>query len=441
MASGKGNGTAERLEPFKQEDCEWGTPEYLCVKVEDCEGAISDLKEEEFEVELVQIKDEDSEDLPVSFELQKHEIENNTSEDSYSCVQPWFTNIGQLLSQRNSVELKSEISEFEGKTTEGNSREAEEQQSSRSFDVQENNSFSPPFFAQRRPQHKQDMEKMKKSTSGSENLTSASATFKQREALNTDQQGVPSTEQEALSAGQEGRKTFQNKSECSNHTLNHARLKPYCCSKCGKRFSYSNDLQKHTRIHTGEKPYGCTVCGKRFSNSSNLQKHTRIHTGEKPYGCSECGKRFSNSSHLQHHKRTHTGDKPYCCFECGKRFSSSSGLQTHTRAHTGEKPYDCVECGKKFTNSSNLQRHSRIHTGEKAYCCTECGKRFTDSSGLRRHIRVHTRENRYGCAECGKQFPDSSALQQHKQIHTGESDIGVLNVVKDSLITAVFRIT
>ncbi|XP_028646627.2 zinc finger protein 184-like [Erpetoichthys calabaricus] len=318
MASVNDDGMDARLAHIKQEDCEWGTLGDLCVKQEDFEGAISDFKEE-LKVETVNIKIEDSEDFSGLLELEKHDTGNivmqNISEQSHNGFHPSLTNMGQLATQQNCVELKFEIPEFEEKITEGSGREAEELQSSGNVgtNLQEDGSFSPSScvqpFLQGRVQQKQ--EKKKKPTRGSEHLTAASL---QCSSLNTVKltsiaaikinQVVHSTDQESLCVGQESRKIFKSKSDCKDLKLND--VKPYCCSECGKRFLYNRDFKRHTIIHTGEKPYDCSECGKRFSDVSSLRQHTRIHTGIKPYGCAECGVKKSeedyNPKHLQLHR-------------------------------------------------------------------------------------------------------------------------------------------
>ncbi|XP_039608193.1 zinc finger protein 664-like [Polypterus senegalus] len=398
MSSGKEADMDERVAHIKQEECEWGAPDDVCVKVEDFEGTVSEFKEE-FKVETVEIKTEDADDFPVCLELEKHETGKilmlSSSEQLPSRFQPELVGIGQLAPRWNCVGLKIEIPELEEKTSEGNGREAEEPQSP--INLQDGGSFSTSSFAQTSLQCRlqQEKEKMNESTRGSGNWTAASlqcGSLPVRDVVHTGQHQGHSTYQVVLCAGQECEKTFTSKSECEDHKLNDAMLKPYSCSKCGKRFSFSSDFKRHTRIHTGERPYACSECDKRFSSISNLQTHKRIHTGEKPFCCSECGKRFIDSSTLHKHTRVHTGEKPYGCVECGKRFSCSSNLQTHKKIHTGEKPYGCFECGKRFTDRSNLQRHTRVHTGEKPYCCSECGKRFSRSSELRKHTKIHTRE-------------------------------------------------
>ncbi|KAG2465859.1 zinc finger protein 17-like [Polypterus senegalus] len=396
----------ERLAHIKQEGREWGTPGDLCVKLEDFEGAISGFKEE-LKVETVNIKIEDSEDLSGSLELEKHEtgniVKQNISEQSHNGFQPSLTNMGQLATQQNCVEVKFEMPEFEEKITEGNGSEAEELQSSSNvgINLQEDDSFSTSSFVQPFLQGRvqQKREKKEKPTRGSEHLTAASlpcsflntVKLTSIEDIKIDQQDVHSTDQESLCVGQERRKIFKSKSDCKDLKLND--MKPYCCSKCGKRFLYNSDFKRHTIIHSGEMPYDCSECGKRFNNLSNLQKHRSIHTGIKPFGCAECGKRFISSSHLKVHTKIHTGEKPHCCSECGKRFTDSGTLCKHVRVHTGEKPFCCTECGKRFTESGALYKHVRIHTGEKPYCCSECGKRFVTSSGLWKHRRrMHTRD-------------------------------------------------
>ncbi|KAG2465483.1 STXB protein, partial [Polypterus senegalus] len=128
MASANENGVDERTVDIKEEDCEWLTPEVVCVKLEDHEERISVFKEEqECNGVTVAIKAEDLNDFSIGLELQKHETEDifkqDACEESPSSLQPWSTNTGRLATQENSVELKSESEE---KITEGNGREGEE---------------------------------------------------------------------------------------------------------------------------------------------------------------------------------------------------------------------------------------------------------------------------------------------------------------------------
>ncbi|XP_051783541.1 zinc finger protein 771-like [Erpetoichthys calabaricus] len=361
---------------IKQEDCEWGAPEDLCVKVEDCD---SDFKEDEAKGKHIGVKVEDSKNFSVSLELQKCETKNawkqDVSEESPPSLLSWLTNTGQLANQENSTRVKSELVEFKEEMREENGREGEEQQqpsSSVGMSFQDHASFSTSSFPQTshqcRLQQKQDKEKMKKSTRGSDNVTLVSF-----------QRISPSAARPTQSEA-----VFMDQS--------HTGGKHHHCLECGKQFSHNSSLYKHMKIHAGEKPHCCSECGKRFLERNYLNVHMTVHTGEKPHCCPECGKRFSQIRSLQIHTRIHTGEKPYCCPECGKRFYDSSSLQKHTRIHTGEKPYCCFECGKRLSNSSNFRSHVRIHTGEKPYTCSQCGKRFSSSGGFRKHRKIHTGE-------------------------------------------------
>uniref|UniRef100_A0A8C4RNI0 Tripartite motif-containing protein 16-like n=1 Tax=Erpetoichthys calabaricus TaxID=27687 RepID=A0A8C4RNI0_ERPCA len=370
MASAKEDGVDEITVDFKEEDCEWLTPEDVCVKLEDHEERISVFKEEE-ECKGVTAanKAEDLNDFSGGLELQKHETEDifkqDACEESPSSLQPWSTNTGQLVTQENSVELKSESEE---NITEGNGREGEESPGSVGINLQKTGSFSSPSFGQHSLQYKE--KGMKKSARGSEDLTAA---FLQCSSLPAT--GV--TQTEAIKTDRQ-------------------------------------QVEKDIQIHTGKK---CLECGKQFTQQSDLNRHMKIHTGEKTYCCHECDKSFSRKSDLQRHSRIHTGEKPHCCPECGKSFSMRSSLQRHRIIHTREKPHSCSECGKSFHKRSHLQRHIIIHTGEKPRCCPECVKSY-----LRRHIQnlriIHKGNKPHCCPECGKSFLCISVLQNHRRCHT-----------------------
>ncbi|XP_039608369.1 zinc finger protein 2-like [Polypterus senegalus] len=388
MASVKQEGTDQRLAHIKEEDCESGAPEGVCVKVEDCEESISVFKEEECKEESSEVKVEDLKDFSFGLALQKREagpiFKRDVCEESLNNLQPWVTNTGQLATVEISVQVKSELSEREEKITEGDGRKAEEQLGK---NLHEKGSIFTSSFAQTSIL---DCEKMKKPTSGSENLTPASSQCSSRHATTI-------TQTKALTTCQ---------LEVSKHIQVQTREKLYYCLECGKRFLHKNSLSKHKKLHTGEKLYSCAECNKCFLERGNLNIHMIVHSGEKPHCCSECGKRFLQISSLRIHTRIHTGEKPYCCLECGKRFYDSSGLRDHSRTHTGEKSYVCSECGKRLSNSSSFRKHKRTHTGEKPYICSKCGKSFSGNGALFNHAKIHAGET----PECDQQVSASNDL-------------------------------
>ncbi|XP_051783372.1 tigger transposable element-derived protein 1-like isoform X1 [Erpetoichthys calabaricus] len=165
MALANDKDTIERLELLKQEDCEEAAPKDLWVKVENCEGeGISALKQEECKVEIVEVQVEDLEEFSLNPELEKLENGNipkqEIFEEPHSSLQPWVSNTGQQGTQENSVELKSELLEYEEKVNGGNG--SDEQQSSRSVRLIILQNFVFPTMGPKKVSAKDSAEKKKR---------------------------------------------------------------------------------------------------------------------------------------------------------------------------------------------------------------------------------------------------------------------------------------
>ncbi|XP_075392792.1 zinc finger and BTB domain-containing protein 32 [Tenrec ecaudatus] len=84
-----------------------------------------------------------------------------------------------------------------------------------------------------------------------------------------------------------------------------ARVRPYACCVCGKRFSLKHQMETHYRVHTGEKPFSCSLCPQRSRDFSAMTKHLRTH-GAAPYRCPLCPAGCSSLASMQAHMRSHS---------------------------------------------------------------------------------------------------------------------------------------
>ncbi|XP_069365148.1 uncharacterized protein [Maniola hyperantus] len=139
----------------------------------------------------------------------------------------------------------------------------------------------------------------------------------------------------------------------------------FTCHACGLSFFDSTQYDEHRRIvHAKIKPYQCSICFKRFTQAGGLQQHMRMHNGIRPFICKFCAKAFTQKAGLDQHLRTHTKVKPFKCIICCKCFSQSVHLRQHMRTHTNIQPFGCPMCKKRFKQSSHLNFHMRSHVGE-----------------------------------------------------------------------------
>ena len=140
---------------------------------------------------------------------------------------------------------------------------------------------------------------------------------------------------------------FQTESELLNHK-NNCHKKIYKCpyEKCEKYFYKTINLNKHYKSHFPLfKKYKCSYpgCNKSFTASYNLSIHNRKHTGEQPYCCEKCGMKFSVRANYKYHvsvKHNFISMKEKCCQHKGCYHESKTVKQK--MLHHDKLEEECV---------------------------------------------------------------------------------------------------
>lgn len=225
----------------------------------------------------------------------------------------------------------------------------------------------------------------------------------------------------------------------------HARLLPFACAHCSKRFYFERHLQQHLVMShrsklTEEQVAGlglihnfqCEECGFSSYSERTIRRHVYSHTGTYPFTCDICNRGFVFRFELTaHHARRHLHQKLHCHL-CSRVFFIKERFDKHLSAHEEKWGFTCPVCGQLFETQGYLENHQLRHSGKTPYECTDCGKRFSAPQGLTFHKQQHHHTKRprqqqaansrmenwpLGCDVCGIRFKYLSSQQAHMAFH------------------------
>ena len=133
---------------------------------------------------------------------------------------------------------------------------------------------------------------------------------------------------ERIFACPECNESFARFNDLRSHKKTH-KAKQYSCPHCDKRFENFVAISEHT----------CPEKEHARINAHVMEVIEKFGTVEKPYSCSKCEKRFTWSNDLKNHERTHsasqTNRSEIQCSHCSEKSDDES-----------EKPFRCSKCDK-----------------------------------------------------------------------------------------------
>ncbi|KNC26772.1 hypothetical protein FF38_06343 [Lucilia cuprina] len=281
-------------------------------------------------------------------------------------------------------------------------------------------------------------------------------------------------------------KAFATKRRLGSHMRLHIREPTLVCELCGGRYRSTKELNDHIRRHTGEKPFACNLCDRRFTSKSLLGEHMACHETERKHVCEVCGKGFNRPKALYHHKHLHLEVKKFVCKICGAAYAQCAGLSAHMRKHKekANMPTDFPrndiilyewknniksenetdeeflsnDCDKRYLanelvvkqtseggqdidsekeeengNSSESSEDfskslvilkkatdkSSKTRKKKLFECTQCKRKFNTNFYLRIHVRQEHEPVSFQCDKCSKSFVEKRYLKLHQRSHIG----------------------
>lgn len=229
----------------------------------------------------------------------------------------------------------------------------------------------------------------------------------------------------------------------------HARLLPFACAHCSKRFYFERHLQQHLVMSHRSKlseeevaslglihNFQCEECGFSSYSERTIRRHVYSHTGTYPFTCDVCNRGFVFRFELTaHHARRHLHQKLHCHL-CSRVFFIKERFDKHLSAHEEKWGFTCPVCSQLFETQGYLENHQLRHSGKTPYECTDCGKRFSAPQGLTFHKQQHHHAKRprqqvpnsrmenwpLGCDVCGIRFKYLSSQQAHMAYHHPSSE-------------------
>lgn len=104
----------------------------------------------------------------------------------------------------------------------------------------------------------------------------------------------------------------------------------------------------------------CPHCDRPFMKQCSLTQHINYHhKGVRPFKCSKCGKRFNTKEQNEKHALLHHKDnekKKFCCVVCPRTYVNRADLVRHEQLHYRTRMHDYI-CKKKFVRMDQMLRH------------------------------------------------------------------------------------